>query len=100
MRTKVLQTFNLIGFLLVLLLNTLANALPLNGYNTGELSDRYPNFFVPAGFTFSIWGIIYLLLIVFIVYQLRSWWKKQDVDMSFVQTIGPWFFISCLANAS
>lgn len=100
MRTKTLQTLNLIGFLLVLLLNTLANALPLNGYNTGELSDRYPNFFVPAGFTFSIWGVIYLLLIVFIVYQLRSWWKKQDVDLSFVQKIGPWFFISCLANAS
>lgn len=100
MRTKTLQILNLIGLLLVLLLNTLANALPLNGYNTGELSDRYPNFFVPAGFTFSIWGIIYLLLIVFIVYQLRSWWKKQEVDMSFVQKIGPWFFISCLANAS
>ncbi|WP_020539460.1 tryptophan-rich sensory protein [Lewinella cohaerens] len=100
MRTKTLQTLNLIGFLLVLLLNTLANALPLNGYNTGELSDRYPNFFVPAGFTFSIWGVIYLLLIIFIIYQLRSWWKKQDVDLSFVQKIGPWFFISCLANAS
>lgn len=100
MPTKTLQILNLIGFLLVLLLNTLANALPLNGYNTGELSDRYPNFFVPAGFTFSIWGVIYLLLIVFIIYQLRNWWTKQEVDMGFVQKIGPWFFISCLANAS
>ncbi len=42
--------------------NALANALPLNGVNTGRLSDELPNLFVPAGLTFSIWGLIYLLL--------------------------------------
>jgi hypothetical protein len=42
--------------------NALANALPLNGVNTGQLSDELPNLFVPAGLTFSIWGLIYLLL--------------------------------------
>lgn len=100
MKTKTLQIINLVGLLLVLLLNTLANTLPLNGYTTGQLSDFYPNFFVPAGFTFSIWGLIYLLLIIFTVYQLRSWWKKEKVNLEFVDKIGPWFMISCLANAS
>lgn len=100
MKTKTLQILNLIGLLLVLLLNTLANVLPLNGYTTGQLSDRYPNFFVPAGFTFSIWGLIYLLLLVFITFQLRSWWKKEEVNLDFVHKIGPWFMVSCLANAS
>lgn len=100
MSLRTLQIFNILGFALVILLNSLANALPLNGYTTGQLSDRYPNLFVPAGFTFSIWGIIYLLLLVFIIYQIRNWWSKHRLDMSFVQRIGPWFFVSCLANAS
>jgi len=49
-------------FLAVIAVNALANALPINGVNTGQLSDEIPNLFVPAGLTFSIWGLIYLLL--------------------------------------
>lgn len=100
MPLRTLQIINLLGFILVIVLNTLANALPLNGYTTGQLSDRYPNLFVPAGFTFSIWGVIYILLLIFIIYQIRNWWSKHRLDMSFVNRIGPWFFVSCLANAS
>lgn len=99
MGTKTLQILNLIGFVLVLTLNGLANGLPINGRTTGELSDLYPNLFVPAGFTFSIWGLIYLLLLGFIIYQARSWWQSK-ADVGFVREIGIWFFISCLANAS
>ncbi len=51
------------ALLLALVVNGLANRLPLGGRTTGELSDLYANLFVPAGVTFSIWGIIYLLLI-------------------------------------
>lgn len=99
MSTRTLQILNVLGFVLVITMNTLANTLPINGYTTGELSDRFPNLFVPAGFTFSIWGLIYLLLLAFVIYQARSWWKPE-AKVDFVQTIGPWFFISCLANAS
>jgi hypothetical protein len=98
--TKTLQILNLFGFILVIVMNALANALPINGYNTGEISDSYPNLFVPAGFTFGIWGVIYLLLLTFTIYQARNWWKKEKVDLSIIEKIGPWFFISCLANAS
>jgi hypothetical protein len=56
---KQLAIFNLFGFILTIVLNGLANALSINGKTTGELSDAYPNLFVPAGFTFSIWAIIY-----------------------------------------
>ncbi len=45
-----------------LLVNGLANRLPLGGRTTGELSALYPNLFVPAGVTFAIWGVIYLLV--------------------------------------
>lgn len=101
MTTKTLQILNIIGFILVLTLNGLANGLPINGRTTGELSDLYPNLFVPAGFTFSIWGIIYLLLLGFIIYQASGLWKASaSIANQAVQTIGIWFFISCLANAS
>jgi hypothetical protein len=88
---------NTVGLLLVLTLNGLANALPINGVTTGGVSDRYDNLFVPAGFTFSIWGLIYLLLIAFVVYQ---WIVARDDRDLFSERVGPWFFLSCLANAS
>lgn len=56
---------NVLVTLLTIVMNGLANALPLNGQLTGEISDRFKVFFVPAGYVFSIWGIIYLGLIVF-----------------------------------
>ncbi|WP_216318349.1 TspO/MBR family protein [Deinococcus aestuarii] len=54
---------------LTLVMNDLSNALPLFGNSNGEISDRLPNAFTPAGLTFSIWGVIFLGLIVFAVYQ-------------------------------
>ena len=93
---RTLQILNTLGFALVITLNTLANVLPINGFNTGELSDKYPNLFVPAGFTFSIWGIIYLLLLGFVIYQFT----RPAVEANVPQRIGPSFFLSCLFNAS
>ena len=62
---KILAVFSVLLFLGVLAVNGAANALPLNGVNTGALSDELPNLFVPAGLTFSIWGLIYLLLALY-----------------------------------
>ena len=64
-----LKLTNLIFLLLTIFVNFLANYLPINGLNSGEVSDFYQNPFTPAGFTFSIWGLIYTLLIIFIIYQ-------------------------------
>jgi hypothetical protein len=59
---KALAIISVVFFLGVVTVNALANTLPINGVNTGQLSDEIPNLFVPAGLTFSIWGLIYLLL--------------------------------------
>jgi len=83
---------NLVFFVGVLTMNYLANALPINGKDTGELSDQYPNLFVPAGLTFSIWGIIYLLLSVTVVALLFRSREKTE------QSIGWWFLANCLFN--
>ena len=97
---KTLAIFNLLGFILTIILNGLANALPINGKTTGELSDAYPNLFVPAGFTFSIWGIIYLALLGFVIYQLIAAFSSKIENDGFIGQIGWIFVLSCLANAS
>jgi len=93
----ILSVLNLVGFLGTVVVNGLATALPINNKTTGELSDKYPNLFVPAGLTFSIWGIIYLLLAMFAVYSLVSAIKGGS-RASFVNKIGAVFFLSCIAN--
>jgi hypothetical protein len=84
---------NIILFTGMLAMNYLANALPLNNKTTGELSDSFPNLFVPAGITFSIWGIIYLLLIAFCIAQFTGSSKEVIADISWL------FGISCILNA-
>ena len=74
----------ILSFLFMLLMNGLANGLPLNGKTTGQLSDQYPNLFVPAGITFSIWGIIYLLLLIFIIQKGVEILKNRNSTISFL----------------
>ena len=94
-----LSVLNLVGFVLVMAANYLAIALPLGGNTTGQISDQYPNLFVPAGLTFSIWAVIYLLLALFLLYGLLSSIRRPSATGSFVDRIGPLFMLSCLANA-
>lgn len=93
------RALNIIGLLITLAVNYLANALPINGLDTGAVAALYPNLFVPAGYAFSIWGVIYFLLLAFVVYQARGWWDSS-VDETYLSAIGPWFFYSCLCNAA
>ncbi|MFC1941398.1 hypothetical protein ACFLWL_03240 [Chloroflexota bacterium] len=97
-RLLTLSILNLIGFLGTVVVNGLANALPLNNKTTGELSDQYPNLFVPAGLTFSIWGVIYILLAIFVIYGLIISVKNNTQKTAFIENIGILFFISSLAN--
>jgi hypothetical protein len=97
---KGLSILNLLGFFGIVLINYLAVTLPLNNKTTGALADQYPNLFVPVGLTFSIWGIIYLLLAIFTVYQLVYAFRKDIKNSSFLEKIGYLFFVSCLANFS
>jgi hypothetical protein len=93
---RVLQAANVLGYVGVVAVNVLANALPLGGNTTAELSDAYPNLFVPAGYVFSIWGVIYLLLLAFTVYQASSSRRGEG----FLRKIGYLFALSCALNMS
>jgi hypothetical protein len=84
---------NVLFFGIMIIMNYLANALPLNGKSTGALSDQYSNLFVPAGITFSIWGIIYLLLLIFIVLQFLPTYGEV------VKRISPFIVLNFGLNA-
>ena len=88
-----------LSYVIMVVTNSLANSLPINGKGTGEISDSYPNLFAPAGITFAIWGVIYLLLLVYSIYQLRYHNKENDTKTKIFNEIGILFSISSVANA-
>ena len=90
------QLLNVITLLGVVIINGLANALPFNGITTGEISDSFPVLFTPAGYVFSIWGLIYLLLLGFAIYQALPSQRNNPR----LERIGYWFVISNLFNAA
>lgn len=96
MTTSFVRILNVLGLAAVLIFNWLANALPLNGLTTGEISAMFPVKITPAPYAFTIWGLIYALLIGFVVVQFlpsRSYCPE-------LQNIGLWFVASCLFNCS
>ncbi|BAW00432.1 uncharacterized protein TTMY_0018 [Thermus thermophilus] len=86
----------LLSALATIAVNAAANALPLNGLNTGEISDRFGVYFVPAGYVFAAWGLIYVGILAFSVHQLRPA-VRDDPRLAGVR---PWFLVSNLANAA
>lgn len=94
---KVLLT---VTYLAMIAVNYLANALPLNGKRTGDVSDAYPSLFTPAGVTFSIWGVIYLLLGAHVLYQLGLFRDGPDSaeQTALLNRVGVLFALSSLAN--
>jgi translocator protein len=94
--SKTLQFVNILALALALTVNVLSNVLPLNGRTAGEISDALPSFFTPAGYTFSIWGLIYLALLGFTVYQALP----AQRDNRLIGRIGWGFAVSSVANAA
>jgi len=99
-KKKLLQIGNIAGFIATVVVNFLAVGLPLNNKTTQQLSDALPNLFVPAGITFSIWSVIYILLGVFAIYQGKDLFKQEKDDLSFLDKISYFFILSSIANVA
>ena len=84
-----------VTLVIMLTMNGLAVLLPLNNKTTQELSDAIPIFFVPAGYVFSIWSLIYVALIGYVVYQALP----VSEGNSRVHSIWAVFSVNALANA-
>jgi hypothetical protein len=95
-----LRIGNLIAVIAVIVVNTLAVLLPINGMRPQDISDAYANLFAPAGITFSIWSVIYVLLALFALYQLGVFKGKTGYRLDAVRRIGPFFIISSAANVA
>jgi len=90
------QTINILSVVLALTVNILASTLPLNGQNTGEISDRFQVYFVPAGYVFAIWGIIYIGWIAFAFYQAQPAQRESPR----LRKLGYLFALSGVFNAA
>ena len=90
-----LQGLNIVAFIIMIAVNGMAGSTNLlNGKTSGEISDAYPTLITPAGYTFSIWGIIYTLLLIFIVYQVLP----RNCEQPFISQIGALFALSSAFN--
>jgi len=95
---KALQIGNGLALGSTIFINYLSNTGLMNNTTVGEISGEYRSLFTPAGYTFAIWGIIYLLLFGFAIYQGRSLFVKVKDD-SFVLKTGGWFIASRVFNS-
>lgn len=90
----------LVTFIAMIIVNALANILPLNGVTTGEASNAYGNLFAPTGITFAIWCAIYLLLALYMLYQFGLFQKEASkLKSGLLAKTGIIFSISSIANA-
>ena len=95
MKAKIWQGVIVAGVLATIIMNALANIIPFNGQQTGEVSDKYPVLFVPAGYVFSIWGLIYAGLIAYAAFQALP---SQRMNPRLVK-IRPWVLLNLTANS-
>jgi len=93
-RDTLRQIITVIAVLATIIVNALANILPFNGQETGAISDRFAIYFVPAGYVFSIWGLIYLGLIAYAVFQALPAQRENPR----LRSIGGLFLLSSVAN--
>jgi translocator protein len=93
--SRILVIVNILAFILVLIVNSLAGSTSLiGGVNTAKVSDANPTLITPPGYVFAIWGVIYLLLGAFVVYQALPSQKEKD----FQAKVGWLFALSCVVN--
>jgi hypothetical protein len=88
------QWMTILATLATITVNVLANTLPINGLNTGDISDRFDIYFVPAGYVFSIWGVIYIGWLVYSIFQALP----SQAENPILKKIAPWYWISSLGN--
>lgn len=105
MNKKTLALANTIALIVTLIVNYLSNTGIFNGNTMASVSEKYQNLFTPAGYAFSIWGLIYLGLIGFIIYQAKVFFKNEPIENEevyeeeeTVYQIGWLFVASCIAN--
>jgi hypothetical protein len=94
---KTLAILNMVVIAATIVFNSIAGSRGINGNTVGGISDTYDTLFTPAGYAFSIWGIIYLALMAFAIFQLRRAFSKEK-ESDFILQAGPWMSVANIAN--
>ncbi|WP_288376448.1 tryptophan-rich sensory protein [uncultured Chryseobacterium sp.] len=94
---KVFQILNIAALVVTIFINYLSNTGLFNNETMASISAKYQNLFTPAGYAFSIWGLIYLALFGFVMYY-GPFTKNTDAKEKIVKNIGWWFIVSCMTN--
>lgn len=97
MKNTYIKIFAGLTYIAMVVMNFLANGLPINNRSTGQISDAYPNLFAPAGPAFSIWGLIYILLGGYVLYIFLN--KNQKTE-AVLKKINPLFIMTSITNIS
>ncbi|MFS4466617.1 tryptophan-rich sensory protein [Maribacter sp. 2210JD10-5] len=96
---KTLALLNLLSVILVITVNYVSQALRVNNTTIGEISNKYDNLFTPAGYAFAIWGLIFLGLLAYSIFQVyRAFFTDEKSD--FIEQTGPWFVIANVLNSA
>lgn len=92
---RLLPILNVVALIATIAINYLSNTGMLTGNTMETISDRYENYFTPAGYAFSIWGLIYLGLLAFVIYTGFGEERRKQLAVR----VGGWFALSCVANS-
>ncbi|MEX1000877.1 MAG: tryptophan-rich sensory protein [Crocinitomicaceae bacterium] len=98
-RTKLLALIHLIVLIALIAWNYYSNTGIIRGNTVGSVSDQYDNLFTPAGYTFAIWGLIYLALLYLAGYYLYCAFSKKEED-KFILKSAPWLILAHLFNGA
>lgn len=96
--TRNLAIWNFLSVILTIIVSYFSQAVRLNKNTIGSVSDQYENLFTPAGYAFSIWGLIFIALLAYSIYQIHC--AFSDADSEIVDRTGPWFILANLANTA
>lgn len=88
---------NLLSLSLTIGANYFFNTGVLNGNTMKTIAERYKNYFTPADYAFSIWGVIYLSLIIHLIYSIYLF-KNKKKEQSIIDKFGLLFFGSNILN--
>lgn len=95
---RLFQILNMVALVVTVVVNYLSNTGIFNNETMATISAKFQNLFTPAGYAFSIWGLIYLGLFGFVIYY-GPFSKNTDAKEKVILNVGWWFAISCVANS-
>lgn len=89
---------NLVFLVITLAINTMGAIGLINGLTQKEISDKYVTLITPSSTTFSIWSVIYSLLLISMIVMIIK--KNDPYYQKAIDHISVLFWISCAMNTA